>query len=195
MASPLDCSSSLFHPFFLLGSGHRSSVLISNMTSRLTKFVNEPAALICPVCQKIFREPVISVRCGHTFCQQCIESMIRAGTPCPVDDVQCDTGQLVLNRAVSGQIDDLLIYCCHGLISHNNGLSCEKDEGGCSEVIRFGDRQHHEDSCGYSKTVCPVGGEACGLLRKHAVEDHLSKCTKAPCPYSDFGLCYIYDLF
>lgn len=99
-----------------------------------TKFVEEPQALLCPVCNHVFREPVISIKCGHTFCRCCIEAMIRDGVRCPVDGQECDSGQLVLNRAVIGQIDDLRIYCCHGLLTKNGGNTWEADPDGCKEV-------------------------------------------------------------
>ena len=158
------------------------------MPRKLTKFISEPPALVCPVCQRIFSEPVISVKCGHTFCRSCIENMVCSGTQCPIDGVECDTSQLVLNRAVIGQVDDLLIYCCHGLLSHDGGLTCERDQTGCSEVIKFGGRDHHEEVCEYSRVMCPVGGEQCGLIRRRDLECHLTKCSQVPCPFSDFGL-------
>lgn len=96
------------------------------MPAKPTKFVEEPQALICPVCKKIFREPVISIKCGHTFCRICIEEMIRNGLTCPMDEQECDSGQLVLNRAVIGQIDDLQIYCSHGLVSNDGGERTSK---------------------------------------------------------------------
>lgn len=78
--------------------------LVPTMPKKLTMFVTEPSALVCPVCQRVFSEPVISVKCGHTFCRGCIESMVLTGTLCPLDGVECDSKQLVLNKAVSGQV-------------------------------------------------------------------------------------------
>ena len=121
------------------------------MPAKPTKFVEEPQALICPVCKKIFREPVISIKCGHTFCRICIEEMIRNGLTCPMDEQECDSGQLVLNRAVIGQIDDLQIYCSHGLVSNDGGRTYEQDPLGCKEVIRFGRREEHESKCQFAK--------------------------------------------
>ena len=106
------------------------------MPGKPIKFVEEPQALLCPVCSKVFSEPVISITCGHTFCRGCIEAMIRDGARCPIDEQECDSGQLVLNRAVMGQIEDLKIYCCHGLLSKNGGRTWETDPDGCKEVRR-----------------------------------------------------------
>lgn len=156
-----------------------------------TKFVEEPQALLCPVCHSIFKEPVISVKCGHTFCRRCVEGMVRGGVPCPLDEIDCDSGQLVLNRAVIGQVDDLLIFCCHGLVSRDGGQTYQTDPNGCKELIKFGQRQSHEDICKYARVVCPVGGDECGFLRRLGLEEHLSQCSRVPCPFADFGQWFI----
>lgn len=156
------------------------------MSKKATKFVEEPPALLCPICQRIFHEPVISVKCGHTFCRLCIESMVHSGVSCPIDSISCDSTQLVLNRAVIGQIEDLLIYCCNG-VSQNDGRSFQNDSNGCPEMIKLGQRDTHESVCEYAHTVCPIGGEECGALRKRELESHLSSCSRVPCPFSDFG--------
>ena len=129
---------------------------------------------------------MISVKCGHTFCRLCIESMVQTSSPCPIDDIPCDSSQLVINRAVIGQIEDLLIYCCHGIVS-TDGRNYRKDQDGCPEVIKLAHRDSHEAVCGYSKAVCPIGGDECGVLRKKDIENHLLNCEKVPCPFSDFG--------
>ena len=159
------------------------------MPGKPTKFVEEPSALLCPVCKKVFIEPVISIKCGHTFCRTCIEELIRNGRNCPLDDQECDSSQLVLNRAVMGQIEDLHIYCCHGLTTSDKGETYEADPMGCKEVIRLGRRDEHESLCQFAQVSCPIGGEFCGPLRKHQLERHMSACTRVPCPYCDFGMC------
>ena len=50
----------------------------------------------CPICGRLYFEPVISIKCGHTFCKKCAFS----ATHCPVDGNHCDTTQLVVNRFV-----------------------------------------------------------------------------------------------
>lgn len=158
------------------------------MPGKPTKFVEEPSALLCPVCKKVFIEPVISIKCGHTFCRTCIEELIKNGRNCPLDDQECDSSQLVLNRAVMGQIEDLHIYCCHGLATSDNGETYEADPMGCKEVIRLGRRDEHESLCQFARVSCPIGGEFCGPLRKHQLERHMAACTRVPCPYCDFGV-------
>lgn len=154
--------------------------------SKPTKFVEEPPALVCPICQQIFQEPVISVKCGHTFCRLCIESMVQTGAPCPIDDIPCDSTQLVINRAVIGQIDDLMIHCCYGIVS-DGGRGYKIDPEGCQDVFKLSQRDAHENVCEYCKVTCPVGGDKCGLWRKKDLDHHLQNCSQIPCPFSDFG--------
>ena len=160
-----------------------------------TKYVSEPPPLVCPVCKKVFSQPIISVKCGHTFCKHCIEELIRIGQTCPLDDQSCDSGQLVLNRAIVGQLEDLQIYCQYGLrptlSSADQGdqdeVEYERDPEGCPEVLKIGERDAHEQSCPYAFVECPVGSELCGQIRRMQLEEHLEKCTGIPCPYADFG--------
>ena len=49
---------------------------------------------LCPVCGQLYRNPVINIKCGHTFCKNCASGCSR----CPVDDEQCDSSQLIVNR-------------------------------------------------------------------------------------------------
>lgn len=161
-----------------------------------TKYVSEPLPLICPVCKKVFSQPIISVKCGHTFCQTCIEELIRNGQTCPLDDQACDSSQLVLNRAIMGQLEDLQIYCKYGLrpastlVGPDTNLDevlYERDPEGCPEVVKIGERGKHEESCPFAWVECPVGKELCGKIRKMKLEEHLEACTKMPCPFTDFG--------
>ena len=92
------------------------AALLPEMAAKPTKFVEEPPALVCPACKRVFREPVhrcILVKCVHTFCRGCIEELIRAalhieelireGGTCPLDRQECDSAQLVLNWSSTGR--------------------------------------------------------------------------------------------
>ena len=85
-------------------------------------FPNPPSEqLICPLCSKVFFDPVIS-QCGHTFCRRCIDD---GGDKvlCPIDG----TGLVIVtsNLAVSEQVSQLEILCRYGLteaeVSDPNG--------------------------------------------------------------------------
>ena len=81
----------------------------SNLTTNWVRFKVTPSEqLMCPLCCKVFCDPVIS-QCGHTFCRRCVSE----GQICPVDS---HTLSLVAtNIAVLEQISELEIYCRHAL--------------------------------------------------------------------------------
>lgn len=153
-------------------------------TEPLTKFLEGPNThLLCPVCKKIYRQPVIS-RCGHTFCRQCVFS----NSHCPVDNVHCDTSQLVVNRLVVGQIEDLKIHCCYGVVQKKGEIVV--DPTGCPETINFGNRKEHEDKCTYALVPCPNSAR-CGQIRWRDVEKHNQSCTFICCTYREKGCDFV----
>lgn len=82
------------------GGGDESEEIHSKTyfsSSPPTKYLQEPSShLKCPVCENVYKDPVINVKCGHTFCQDCASSVKN----CPLDDSPCESDQLVLNRSV-----------------------------------------------------------------------------------------------
>ena len=153
-----------------------------------TKFTEKPSAsLCCPVCNRVFGDPVISVKCGHTFCKQCIIQLAEENGKCPLDNVLCEGSNLVPNRALMAQIDDLFIHCRHGIKSSDNGCTWEVDSEGCPEIIKYGKREEHESLCSFELVQCSYGGEMCERIRKSELEQHYKNCTRIPCPFSEFG--------
>lgn len=141
---------------------------------QLIKFAEDGSPhLRCPVCGKIYREPVINVQCGHTFCRKCADSL----SVCPVDEAICLKEQLVINRLVVGQVDDLKIHCRHGILLKDGELVL--DPTGCSEIIILGQRREHENICQFAMVDCPYSSY-CGLFRRSAVDKHSSVCKFAP---------------
>lgn len=55
---------------------------------------------LCPVCGQLYRNPVINIKCGHTFCKNCASGC----SQCPVDNEPCDASQLIVNRCSSKYI-------------------------------------------------------------------------------------------
>ncbi|KAL8613879.1 hypothetical protein ACOMHN_032869 [Nucella lapillus] len=144
-------------------------------TDERIKFAEEGSPhLKCPVCGNIYRQPVINISCGHTFCRTCADTI----SVCPVDNAACIKEQLVVNRLVVGQVDDLKIHCQHGLMDTSDGqLTVNPD--GCPEIIVLGQRTAHEDGCPYAMVPCP-NSNLCGLMRRSALDDHRQHCTHTP---------------
>lgn len=149
-----------------------------------TKFVNQPSmSLFCPLCQKLFQDPVISIGCGHTFCRNCIDNRLLAMThlTCPVDNVKIDLNNIVPNRAVQGQLEDLLIYCRHGLKLNGSESGFEQEEDGCKEQISLGRRHEHEEHCLMAWVPCTNCSNQCGKFRKKDLTAHLTTCAHHMC--------------
>ncbi|XP_063439554.1 E3 ubiquitin-protein ligase TRAF7-like isoform X3 [Mytilus trossulus] len=147
------------------------TVLADKLSSHLT----------CPICGRLYSEPVISIKCGHTFCKKCAFS----ASNCPVDGNQCDTTQLVVNRLVVGQIEDLLIFCQYGVMKQNGDFV--SDPSGCQEKIQIGKRSEHESQCSFAPLPCPNSEVHCGRFRKSELESHTEVCPYLPCSHGIKG--------
>lgn len=158
-----------------------------------TKFVVQPSeSLKCPICRGLFKDPVISTQCGHTFCRTCIRNGVsitgNSATKCPQDGTILQRLHLVSNLAVRGQVEDLLIHCRHGLTRSDSEEDFEIDATGCQERISFGRRSEHEEVCGFALVPCPNSSNQCGKFRRQCLEDHLTVCAQYRCPYSVKGM-------
>ena len=160
-----------------------------------TKFVVRPSeSLKCPICRELFSDPVISTQCGHTFCRRCIRNgsvnVKSTSSSCPIDGKVLLKSSLVSNLAVQGQIEDLHIYCCHGLTRTDSEEDLiEIDKTGCPEKIPMGKRSEHEDVCVYAIVPCPNSSNQCGKFRRRVLEEHLQVCTQYRCSFSSRGKC------
>lgn len=147
-----------------------------------TLFTGEPSQhLKCPVCQKLYQDPVINITCGHTFCRKCVKTI----SQCPIDGNQCVPTQLVVNRLVVGQLDDLQIYCQYGVIEENGNLV--PDPSGCQQKLHVGSRRSHEDHCEFAPIPCPNLNSTCGKFRKSELDEHLKVCVFTSCRHQIKG--------
>ena len=152
-----------------------------------TKFITAASqALHCPMCENLFSDPVISTRCGHTFCRMCITEKISSrgnvsNSVCPVDNIPFHRSDLVSNIALKGQIDDLQIHCQHGLARVDSEDEFHLDEEGCPQAIKLGRRGEHEEKCPYALVPCPNSANHCGKFRRRDLDTHLQTCPRYPC--------------
>ncbi|CAB3981639.1 E3 ubiquitin- ligase TRAF7-like [Paramuricea clavata] len=158
-----------------------------------TKFITPASpALHCPTCENLFTDPVISTRCGHTFCRMCITENISSrgnvsNSVCPVDNIPFHRADLVSNIALKGQIDDLEIHCQHGLDRVDSDDEFHLDEEGCPQAIKLGKRVEHEEKCPYALVPCPNSANHCGKFRRRDLDGHLETCPRYPCKYRNEG--------
>ncbi|CAF0911073.1 unnamed protein product [Adineta ricciae] len=130
------------------------------------------SALKCPICQRIFSDPVIT-QCSHTFCRRCISNTVQ----CPFD--QQIVQSFVSNQIIAEQIDALLVWCKYAFKKFpmsSNDTKNERDEYGCPVKIALKRKKEHEDECPYRFVSCP---NACSLnnLRQKDLYNHLHTCS------------------
>ncbi|XP_052815565.1 E3 ubiquitin-protein ligase TRAF7-like isoform X1 [Mya arenaria] len=144
-------------------------------------YISEPSQHFhCPVCKGLYQEPVINIACGHTFCKQCSRTIDK----CPLDDSACEQQQMVVNRLVVGQIEDLLIHCRYGLAQAEDGYI--PDPAGCQEPIHFGARDKHENTCEFMMVRC--ANKSCeATCRKREIEEHKKVCIYNTCCHNNKG--------
>ncbi|XP_035528791.1 tripartite motif containing 35-28 [Morone saxatilis] len=63
--------------------------------------------LTCPVCQGIFRDPVL-LPCSHSFCRDCLQRSLDFNKKCPLCRVEFERGQDISNRALSDACETFL---------------------------------------------------------------------------------------
>lgn len=63
--------------------------------------------LTCPVCQGIFRDPVL-LPCTHSFCRECLQKSWQFNKKCPVCREEFEERQAIANRALNDACDSFL---------------------------------------------------------------------------------------
>ncbi|XP_033110153.1 E3 ubiquitin-protein ligase TRAF7-like [Anneissia japonica] len=172
-------------------------LMMASINSKTRPLVEQPSAqLKCPFCRKLLFNPVISTDCGHTFCQACSTTAAKtdgaraSAVVCPVDGKPIHPGNLVVNRAIASQIDDLVVYCPRGikrLTSHDY----VPEEGGCPVQLTIANIDEHELQCEYVKLGCPNNEPVCGTFRRNELDEHLRICPYVPCRYAANGCSFL----
>lgn len=91
-------------------------------------------ALVCPVCHDVFSQPMILNPCSHTFCQNCIASLLT--NQCPL--CRSEIADYRLNLALNSLIGEILV-------------PCKMDNFGCEYRGLPDDLISHSSKCVYEK--------------------------------------------
>ncbi|XP_078349700.1 TNF receptor-associated factor 3-like isoform X2 [Oculina patagonica] len=126
--------------------------------------------LTCPICKNVFNEPW-QTSCGHRFCLNCLESLLRSSCPkCPVDGENIARNTSFRDKCCERDVLDLQCSCRYEAIN-------------CGWQGELRHLQVHEDSCQYGDVLCKACGENLErrLLEDHRTNDCINRAVK--CAY------------
>eukprot|EP00158_Paraphelidium_tribonemae_P004718 Partr_v1_DN26929_c0_g1_i2_m7196 putative WD domain, G-beta repeat len=130
------------------------------------QFVDQPySSLHCPVCLKIYEQPMMINTCGHTFCLSCISQTMDLDSKCPLCRTVTRKSDLKTNLTVQSVICELRVYCVN-------------KEAGCSHISAVDALDQHVSICIYRTVQCPYLPFGCNYTcAKVHMESHLKQCT------------------
>eukprot|EP00301_Raphidiophrys_heterophryoidea_P001127 c10560_g1_i1.p1 GENE.c10560_g1_i1~~c10560_g1_i1.p1 ORF type:complete len:393 (+),score=70.57 c10560_g1_i1:60-1238(+) len=136
--------------------------------SRSPDFVDQPPEhLNCPICQAVFRKPVIVNGCGHEFCEACLEQALANAANCPLCRQPVNTSRPFSTplRRVQEEVDKLRVRCPF------------YHEGGCDAILALAVLDDHVNLCPSAVVECHHAVHGCewGGTRQGLVQ-HLSEC-------------------
>lgn len=92
-----------------------------------------PEDLICEICGKVLNAPK-ETRCGHNFCQRCLEFWIEYYGICPKRCGEIDLESIKKENKLEKRIMSLPVYCKY-------------KQHGCESIVLLADKQRHEKKC------------------------------------------------
>ncbi|KAI8901996.1 WD40-repeat-containing domain protein [Globomyces pollinis-pini] len=122
-------------------------------------------SLICPICQDLLNDPVITSQCHHSFCNSCLSQSLSFELQCPLCRTKLSKSQFHANLALHGLVQELLVHCPF-------------HESGCPVTVRYENIQHHvENECLYTAKHCIYSQYGCDFYDVSIkVKEHLSSC-------------------
>ena len=104
----------------------------------------------CPLCLQWLKEPTLTSCCGHHFCRECIEHVVREDHICPLCK---EKGfQTFLNKDVQRKLNTQRVFC-------------RQKSRGCGWVGELGRLERHlnarEGDCDFVEVECEFGPVGC----------------------------------
>lgn len=123
-------------------------------------------SLLCVVCQSVYDTPMVLDPCGHSFCRDCVASLLDSGHEhCPICRTPMIEGAGVgvpPNRALKELISNLKVRCMNDRIdkdTHENSTTQQEPHHTCSWTGKLSDfRVHAEKHCPLRIVSCPIPG-------------------------------------
>jgi len=145
-------------------------------------YVEEDMELICAICLGYFEKPTIHVKCGNTFCYDCVSGLEK----CPICRESVVSDLQEAPKLVRNMLDRLSVSCntCQSVMTreqfkNNHQLSecvgyCK---WGCGEQIRLCEQTLHDTVCEFLFVECTASNLGCDaqLLQKD-LQKHLQVC-------------------
>jgi WD40 repeat protein len=137
-----------------------------------------PDELKCPVCFDLFKEPIITKDCSHSFCKICFEKSLVTKASCPTCRAPAFLESVHPNRIVSGIIEQLHVHCKYGLKHNSSGdWVVATGPSACPAVVKRNMRKEHEKNCAFAVSSCPHFSRGCPVSGIAAeIEAHLKVC-------------------
>ncbi len=118
--------------------------------------------LLCPVCQSVFDTPMVLDPCGHSFCKECVATLLNSGHEnCPICRTKMIEGENVgvpPNRALKELISNMKIRCMN-CPSETTDIDYKNNENCCSWTGKLAEFQNHSEmDCPMHVVSCPIEG-------------------------------------
>lgn len=123
------------------------------------------SSLVCPICQDVFLDPVITNQCFHSFCKQCISKALQFDGQCPLCRKKLKLEDIHSNLALNGLVAELVVYCPF-------------KTGGCLETMRYEEITNHiSNNCLFSPKTCIYSHFGCQFTGVEiTLKQHLLTC-------------------
>ena len=120
--------------------------------------------LVCPVCQAVFDTPMVIDPCGHSFCKECVATLLNSGhESCPICRTKMIEGENVgvpPNRALKELISNMKVRCMNcPSESERESTDNQSNKNTCSWTGKLSEFQNHSESeCPMHIVSCPIEG-------------------------------------
>uniref|UniRef100_A0A2P2JA74 RING-type E3 ubiquitin transferase n=1 Tax=Rhizophora mucronata TaxID=61149 RepID=A0A2P2JA74_RHIMU len=125
-------------------AGRRSSIgscLLgpTTRTGAISVTLTDPEVLDCPICYEPLTIPVFQCDNGHIACSPCCSKLLQKCPSCslPIGYNRCRAMEKVLESVK---------------------IPCQNMKYGCKEIIGYGKKYGHEETCHYVPCSCPQSG-------------------------------------
>ena len=142
-------------------------------------FALEPSpSCICIICHEVLELASSLKECGHTFCNNCIETSFQDSNLCPTCRVESSCS--IPNFFARDTVDELQVMCNPEAHQGNNKRKRDDDDDDDDDIDNhcnwkgpLKDLKNHKKHCSYRQVCCPVDGCTWLCLQKD-VDSHLT---------------------